>query len=110
VGETANISSLEVCIGRLFLREGAAIGERDWTTARRTVLERVALQEYRDKLAARRWSSSRRGLVIKWSREPGYLFLHDSTTGEWHEVKASECPPSIVESAKAHRRRRGQGR
>jgi hypothetical protein len=51
-----------------------------------------------------------RGLVIKWSREPGYLSLHDPTTGEWHEVKASECLPSVVESAKAHRRRRGQRR
>ncbi|MBA3491610.1 MAG: hypothetical protein H0T55_05950 [Rubrobacteraceae bacterium] len=59
MGETAHISSLKVCIGRLALREGAAIGERDWTTARRTVLERVALQEYRDKLAARRWSRNR---------------------------------------------------
>ena len=52
--------------------------------------------------------AERRGLVIKWSREPGYVSLHDPTTGEWHEVKASECPPSVVESAKAHRRRRGQ--
>ena len=49
-----------------------------------------------------------RGLVIKWSREPGWISLHDPTTGEWHEVKASECPPSVVESAKAHRRRRGR--
>jgi len=24
-----------------------------------------------------------RGLV-KWSREPGYVALHDPTTGEWH--------------------------
>jgi TubC N-terminal docking domain len=51
-----------------------------------------------------------RGLVIKWAREPGYLFLHDPTTGQWHEVRASDCPPSVVESAKAHRRRRGQRR
>jgi hypothetical protein len=51
-----------------------------------------------------------RGLVIKWSREPGWISLHDPTTGEWHEVKASGCPPSIIESARAHRRRRGRGR
>ncbi len=49
--------------------------------------------------------ADRRGLVIKWSREPGWISLHDPTTGEWHEVKASECLPSIVESAKAHHRR-----
>lgn len=51
-----------------------------------------------------------RGLVIKWAREPGYLSLHDPTTGEWHEDRASDCPPSVVESAKAQRRRRGQRR
>ena len=56
--------------------------------------ERLRLQE-----------ADRRGLVIKWAREPGYIALHDPTTGEWHEVKASECPPSIVESAKAYNRR-----
>ncbi len=56
--------------------------------------ERIKLEE-----------ADRRGLVIKWSREPGYISLHDPTTGEWHEVRASECLPSIVESAKAHNRR-----
>jgi hypothetical protein len=60
VGETAHAqASLKVRIGRLLLREEAAVRERDWSTARRAVLERVALQQYRDKLAARRWSSDR---------------------------------------------------
>lgn len=53
--------------------------------------------------------ADRRGLVIRWSKEPGWISLHDPTTGEWHEVKASECLPSIVESAKAHRRRAREG-
>jgi hypothetical protein len=44
-----------------------------------------------------------RGLVIKWSKEPGWIALHDPTTGEWHEVKASECLPGIVAAAKTHR-------
>lgn len=44
--------------------------------------------------------ADRRGLVIKRSREPGYISLHDPLTGEWHEVKESECLPSVVESAK----------
>lgn len=52
--------------------------------------------------------ADRRGLVIRWAREPGWISLHDPTTGEWHEVKASECLPSAVESAKAYRRR-GRG-
>lgn len=49
--------------------------------------------------------ADRRGLVIRWSREPGWISLHDPTTGEWHEVAASGCPPWILEDAKAHRRR-----
>jgi hypothetical protein len=54
--------------------------------------------------------AGRRGLVIKWSKEPGYISLHDPTTGEWHEVRQSECSPSIVESARTHRRRMGERR
>jgi hypothetical protein len=57
--KTAHTDSLKVRIWRLILWEEAAICKRDWSTARRTVLERVALQEYRDKLATRRWSSDR---------------------------------------------------
>ena len=45
-------------------------------------------------------AADRRGLVIRRSREPGYISLHDPLTGEWHEVKESECLPSVVESAK----------
>lgn len=49
--------------------------------------------------------ADRRGLVIKWSREPGYVSLHDPTTGDWHELAASACPSWILEDARAHRRR-----
>ena len=48
--------------------------------------------------------ADRRGLVIKPSREPGWISLHDPATGEWHEVKETESLPSIVESAKARHR------
>ncbi len=54
--------------------------------------------------------ADRRGLIIKWSREPGYVALHDPTTGEWHDVPASGCLPSILETAKAHRQRCRQSR
>ena len=53
--------------------------------------------------------ADRRGLVVKWAKEPGYVALHDPTTGEWHEVTASGCPPWVLEDAKAHRRRSGAG-
>jgi hypothetical protein len=72
---------------------------------RRTLLEnKRTLIWHLERERLRLQEADRRGLVIKWSREPGYISLHDPTTGEWHEVKASECPPSIVESAKAYNR------
>jgi hypothetical protein len=52
--------------------------------------------------------AERIGLLIKWSKEPGYIAIHDPTTGDWHHVPASGCPPSVVESARAHRKRRGR--
>ncbi len=52
--------------------------------------------------------ADRRGLVIRFAREPGYLSVHDPTTGDWHELQASNCPPWMLEDAKAYRRRRGR--
>src|SRR5829696_4361487 len=48
--------------------------------------------------------ANRRGLVIRWAKERGWIALHDPTTGEWHEVRARECLPGVVNSANAHRR------
>ena len=48
--------------------------------------------------------ADRRGLVIRWSRESGYVSIHDPTTGEWHEVPASGCPSWVLDEAKARRR------
>ena len=48
--------------------------------------------------------ANRRGLIIKWTKEPGWIALHDPTTGEWHEVRASECLPGVVNSANGHRK------
>lgn len=50
--------------------------------------------------------ADRCGLVIKWSREHGYIALREPDSGEWHEVKGSECPEWVIEAAKAHGRRR----
>lgn len=51
--------------------------------------------------------ADRRGLLIDWSRERGWIALHDPTIGEWHEVKASECLPWVVDAANARRRKVG---
>jgi hypothetical protein len=53
--------------------------------------------------------ADQRGLVIKWAKELGWIALHDPTSGEWHEVSASECPQWILEAAKAERQAKRSG-
>ncbi len=50
--------------------------------------------------------ADRRGLIIRWS-EPTWIKLHDPTTGEWHEVRTSECLPGMVKTANKYRRKKG---
>jgi hypothetical protein len=47
--------------------------------------------------------AGRRGFVARRSREPGWISLHDPTTGEWHDFPSRDCLPSIVEEAKGNR-------
>lgn len=49
-------------------------------------------------------AADERGLIIRYAKEPGWIALHDPTTGEWHEVRERECLPSVVEAAKQNRR------
>jgi hypothetical protein len=49
--------------------------------------------------------TSRRGLIIRWSEYPEWIKIHDPLTGEWHEVRASECLPGVVEAANRHRKK-----
>jgi hypothetical protein len=51
--------------------------------------------------------ASRRGLIIRWSEYPDWIKLHDPTTGEWHEVRASECLPGVVETANKYQKKGG---
>lgn len=53
--------------------------------------------------------ADRRGLLIERATDRGWIALHDPTTGEWHEVRASECQPWGVDSANARARRQGSG-
>jgi hypothetical protein len=48
--------------------------------------------------------AERIGLLIKWSKEPGHVAIHDLTTGDWHEILASGCPPWVIEEVKGHSR------
>jgi hypothetical protein len=49
-------------------------------------------------------AADRRGFVARRSREPGWILLHDPTTGEWHDFPARDCFPSIVAEAHVHRK------
>jgi hypothetical protein len=51
--------------------------------------------------------ASRRGLLGRWSEYPEWIKLHDPLSGEWHEVRASECLPGILETADKYRKRGG---
>ena len=55
----------------------------------------------------KREKASRRGLAIGWSDYPTWIKLHDPTTGEWHEVRASESLPGVIETASRYRRKGG---
>jgi tubulysin polyketide synthase-like protein len=52
--------------------------------------------------------ADRRGLIIRWSEYPNWIELHDPFTGQWHEVRASECLPSVVETANRLRSKKVQ--
>ena len=52
--------------------------------------------------------AARMGLIIRWSEYPDWIKLHDPTTGEWHEVRAEECLPGVVETANKHRKKGGR--
>ena len=51
--------------------------------------------------------AARRGCVARWARYPTWIELHDPLTGDWHEVKASECLPGVLAEADKHREEGG---
>jgi hypothetical protein len=73
-------------------------------------LSTKALSELsREELASRRRrkleEASRRGLVIRWSEYPNWIALHDPLSGEWVEVRAKDCFPSLVNEANRRRKK-----
>ena len=61
-----------------------------------------------DRRRRRLEKAARIGLVIQWSEDPMWIKLHDPTTGEWHEVRAQDCLPTVVESANKYPKKGGQ--
>ena len=76
--------------------------------AKRAV-EKAPPKETRKELIARRRrkleEASRRGLVVRWSEYPDWIALHDPLSGEWVEVRAGDCFPSLVEEANRRRKK-----
>ena len=60
-----------------------------------------------DRRRRRLEKAARIGLVIRWSEDPRWIKLHDPITGDWHEVRAEECLPSVIESANKYRKKGG---
>ncbi|MEW6635613.1 MAG: hypothetical protein AB1425_02240 [Actinomycetota bacterium] len=88
-----------------------ALAEADTDELRAALREhKRALIRHLERERRRLEEADRRGLVIKWAKETGYVAIHDPTTGEWHEVPASGCPPWVLDDARArHRRRKEKG-
>lgn len=69
-------------------------------TLRSSLVEnKEALIELLERERVRLGAADRRGLIICWSEYPVWIKLYDPLTGEWHEIKASECLPGVVETA-----------
>jgi hypothetical protein len=47
--------------------------------------------------------ASELGLVARWSREFGFISIHDPTTGEWHDIPMKEAP--VWAKWEAHKRK-----
>ncbi len=77
--------------------------------AKRAV-EKAPPKETRKELIERRRrkleEAGRRGLVVRWSEYPDWIALHDPLSGEWFEVRAEDCFPSLVEEANRRRKKR----
>ena len=76
--------------------------------AKRAV-DKVSPKNTREELAERRQrkleEAGRRGLVVRWSEYPDWIALHDPSSGEWVEVRAEDCFPSLVEEANRRHRK-----
>jgi hypothetical protein len=69
----------------------------------------ISPEPSREELASKRRrkleETGRRGLVVRWSEYPDWIALHDPLCGEWVEIRAEDCFPSLVDEAN-HRRKK----
>lgn len=60
-------------------KQGRARGEAGVTRLRPTTLTTL-------------FEADRLGLIARWSKEFGYISLHDPTSGEWHDLRTEDAP------------------
>ena len=74
------------------------------------VVEQAPPKDTREEIGERRRrkleEAGRRGLVVRWSEFPDWIALHDPFSGEWFELRAEDCFPSLVEEANRGRKKR----
>jgi len=88
------------------LRVDAPAGALTETLRGSLVENKDAFIELLERDRIRLGAADRRGLIIRWSEYPVWIKLHDPLTGEWHEVRASECMPGVVKAANRKRGRK----
>jgi hypothetical protein len=73
------------------------------------VVEKASPKNTREEVADQRRrkleDAGRRGWVVRWSEYPDWIALHDPLSGQWFEVRAEDCFPSLVEEADRRRRK-----
>lgn len=84
----------------------APVGEMDERMRELLVKNKPALVKLLQSEQRNTGQTGRRGLVIRWAKERGWIAIRDPTTGEWHEVRFAQCLPSVREAADAELRRR----
>ena len=88
------------------LKVDAPAGALTETLRSSLAVNKEALIELLERERVRLGAADRRGLIIRWSEYPVWIKLHDPLTGDWHEVKASECLLGVVETANRKRSRK----
>ncbi len=92
-------------VQKLIARPTSAVTPEVATTLKENKVSIIAtlLGEARRPADGHRHEAHRRGLVARWSREFGFISIHDPTTGEWHDLKTEDAPGWA--KREAHKRR-----
>jgi hypothetical protein len=81
----------------------------DYLDLAKRLSNEISPETSREELTSRRRrkleEAGRRGLVVRWSEYPNWIALHDPLLGEWVEIRAEDCFPSLVNEADRRRKK-----